>query len=358
MYTILLSLLVPMASAQDASSIDESVQDTVEDMEKAVEEAEAAADEAKAAADEAVEATEEAAEAVEEATEAAEDAADAVEEAAEATEEAAAEDDKKAQHSLTVGLGALYAAGNSEFLTANGEVKYGLKAGKNGFGAIVGTNINYARTDVDGDGTIADGADDSDGDGNPDENPFAFTSQRVYGSLRYDRFFDDSNSFYVKVAGEHDKPAGLWWRFSEGVGYGRQFVDTETTKVKFETGLDIVQEDRVDATDDTGAPINTASPDDIFGALRIFLGVSHAFNENVTLANDLEILEGLVNFTDTSRAQYEDLRINNTLALNVKLSSIFSLQISDRLAFDNQPASPQFSKVDNTVGLTLIGSIL
>ncbi|MCB9666248.1 MAG: DUF481 domain-containing protein [Alphaproteobacteria bacterium] len=266
-------------------------------------------------------------------------------------------EDGKADQHLSAELGFTYTAGNAEVLNAVGTLKYSVKADKNQFTLEAGANINYARTDTDGDGTVADTADDTDGDGE-DDNPFSFQSQKIYGKLRYDRFFSDKDALYVKAGGQRDVPAGVEWRFDQGLGYHRDIVKTDATSFRFEVGAEFVEEDLVEGVDDTGVATNALSPDNVYLAGRLFFGVTHAFNDIVSISDDLEMIENLVSLQDPSASTPDDFRLYNTLTLSVKVTDILGLKVSDQLAFDNRPAAPDFSKVDNTVSLLLVATLL
>lgn len=248
--------------------------------------------------------------------------------------------------------------------------------GANRFSFNLGANLNWAKADLNGNGTIDDLGFDTDGDGIPDsaENidvdgdgtldgvavdsersrAPAPTSQRVFGGIRYDRFFGPKryNSLYVSANGEHDRFAGLLWRFNQQIGYARVLVDSEKTNLDLEVGVAITQEDFITGADGS----NADSPDAIFPALRFFLGFQHVFNDHVSMGNALELFENL----SAKEGEYgfgEDFRGANELWIAAKVSDKFSIRFSDRIAWDLAPV-PGFLPWDNTFSVALVATFL
>lgn len=273
---------------------------------------------------------------------------------------------EKPEHDLAAELGFLFSAGNTWVITVNAGANYAYRWKSNQFRLFGGAVINLARADTDADGTVNDETIDEDGDGEADgPAPMAFTSQRGFGGARYDRFFGADDALYVSGGGEHDRFAGVYWRFNQQIGYRRQLVKNEKTSADFEAGLAYAEENLVEATDADGNATNTATLDAHYLALRVFVGVSHAFNDVVSVSNTLELIEPLLAFRDPSAGgeegqvtNFEDFRFVNTFGLNLKATDKLQFRISDRLAFDNQPTGTEFAKVDNTVAVTLVASFL
>ncbi len=61
------------------------------------------------------------------------------------------------------------------------------------------------------------------------------------GALRVDRTLVKPWTAYVTAAGLRNTPAGLTSQFTEGVGLGYQFVDTETDQFKLSAGVGAMQ---------------------------------------------------------------------------------------------------------------------
>lgn len=273
---------------------------------------------------------------------------------------------EKPEHDLSAELGFLFSAGNTFNITANAGLAYSYKVKQNQFRLFAGAVINLARADSDGDGTVADEEVDLDGDGDLDgPPPLEFASQRAFGGLRYDRFFGHDDALFVSAGAEHDKFAGLEWRFNQQFGYRRVLLKNEKTSADLEAGFSYNEENFTEGVDADGNPTNTAELDAHYLAVRVFAGVAHAFNDVVSLSESLELIEPILAFRDPSAGgtagkitNFEDFRLINTFSINLKATDKLQFKISDRLAFDNQPPSDEYSKVDNTVAVTLVANFL
>jgi len=71
------------------------------------------------------------------------------------------------------------------------------------------------------------------------------------GAVRLDRVLTKPWSLYVSAAGLRNTPAGLKSQFSEGVGVGYQFVDTEIDKFSLSAGVGALQRTFVGTTPST-----------------------------------------------------------------------------------------------------------
>ncbi len=285
--------------------------------------------------------------------------------------EAPAEAVEKPETTLVADLGGVFTAGNAYVISLNGGIVGGHKWGHNRIGFNLGTSLSWARTDYNGNGTIDGFTIDTDGDGFADaaEQPDGGggtvvdserelsplpTSQRVQGGVRYDRFFGPArrNSLYISANGEHDRFAGLVWRFNQQIGYSRLLVDTEATQMNLELGAAITQEDFVEGADGS----NAASPDSIYPAVRVFWGFSHIFNDHVSMGDSLELFENL----SAKEDEYSfggDFRGVNEIWIAAKVSDRFSVKLSDRIAWDTAPV-PTFRPWDNTVSISLVATLL
>lgn len=241
---------------------------------------------------------------------------------------------------LSAELGGTFTSGNAFAFAFNGGIsgKHSWKANRFGFGA--GVNLNLAKIDTDGNGTLDDAE---------RSTKLTFTSQRVFGMARYDRFFGKVNSLYVSAGAERDIFAGLEWRFNEQIGYSRVLVATQKTDMNIEVGLAYTQENLKESVDEAGEPVNDKVLDAHYPAARVFLGFEHRFNDKASIGDTIEMNENLITPTD--------FRLVNTAYIAAKLSSKLSLKLSHRLAFDNLPATPEFKKLDQTTQVTLVANI-
>jgi putative salt-induced outer membrane protein len=232
---------------------------------------------------------------------------------------------------LTGELGGAFSTGNAYYYTVNGLVAASHQVKKDKISFAGGVNIGGARAGIDA---------DADGVFERVEDDYSENVRKVYGDLRYDRFLTDKDSIYALAGALHDPFAGYDVRAHEQLGYSRLLVKNEDTEVKSEIGGDVAQEDYVDGVDPAYMTIVAA---------RVLLGVTHAFNEEVSFSETVEVYENLIDF--------EDLRVLNTAALTASLSGKLSLKISHSLAFDNVPVE-SFAPLDQTSMVTLVLSIL
>ncbi len=240
------------------------------------------------------------------------------------------EEDKVEGH-LSAELGGSYATGNAEFLTLNGGAKGDVKWSQNQIASVVGVNYGRAVPDTDGDGHISDPERDA---------GYVESARKAAADLRYDRFFGDRDSLYVLGGALTDPFAGYDLRTHEQLGYSHLFITNDTTRLVGEVGFDVAQENFVDGVDPARA--------DIFAA-RVMLGLGHAFNENVSFEDKLEVYENVLD--------PNDLRLLNTASLTSKLSGKLSLKLSHALTYDNAPVEG-FEPLDQTTLLTFVATWL
>ena len=67
------------------------------------------------------------------------------------------------------------------------------------------------------------------------------SNRRLLG--QYDNFIDSENYLFVNAKAERDELADLNLRSGVGAGYGRQFIDTEISKLSSEVSLNYLNED-------------------------------------------------------------------------------------------------------------------
>lgn len=243
--------------------------------------------------------------------------------------EAVAEPETK----LSAEVGGTFATGNVEFYTVNGGVTFSRKWKKNQVSAMALANTGKGVVDADGSATLSE-AERSTGR--------VETARRYEAEARYDRFVGEQTSLYVLGGALVDPFAGYDLRSHEQLGVSRQFIKREKLTLVGELGADYAQENYVDGAD----------PDylDVIAA-RAMVGVGVKFNENVSLSEELEVFENIL--------QPDDVRVLNNFAFTTKLSDKFSIKPSHALVFDNVPAPvPDIRKLDQTSMVTLVASIL
>ncbi|MFT7521831.1 MAG: putative salt-induced outer membrane protein YdiY [Kiritimatiellia bacterium] len=244
-----------------------------------------------------------------------------------AKEEVAKEDEEPEgpQTDLMVEAGGAMAGGNSIFWIINGR-SFGMhKWKRNRIGFSLGANVGASKVDADGDGKLSDAE---------RQSSFAETSRKYIGHLRYDRFLADKDSVYFSTGGFSDRYAGMDLRANAQIGYSRHLIDGEKTTLNAEIGIDLALENFIEGVDPNK---NTVL------AGRVLIGFSHKLTEDIVLMESAEVYEGL---TDV-----QDVRVNNTLQLSLKVSDALSLKLSHALIFDNVPVEG-FRKSDQTSMLT------
>lgn len=241
------------------------------------------------------------------------------------------DDKKKTEAHATVELGGSITSGNTETmaLTGLGNVSYRWR--RNGLSATFGVNWGQSKIDTDGDGLLSTVERDAE---------YTKTAERVYGTLRYDRFLGKRDSLYLLGGGFSDSFAGYDYRVNGQLGWSHNFVDRENAGLRGELGVDIAREDFVEGIDPNAQTVVAA---------RLLLGGRYAFNKNVSVEDTLEIYEGVLDFTD--------FRLNNTASITAALGAKLSLKLSHQLAFDNVPVEG-FQPLDHTTMATFVVTLL
>jgi hypothetical protein len=253
-----------------------------------------------------------------------------------------AEEVPKPTTALSAEFGGTFTSGNAFILAFNGGINGKHDWGQNRFAFGTGVNLNLVKPDTNADGTLQ-----------PAEKAqkLTFTSQRITGAIRYDRFFGVKNSLYASAGIERDTFAGLEWRMNQQLGYSRVLVKTEKSDLGLEAGLAYAEENLKEGDDGS----NDKVLDNAFIAARVFLGFEHRFNDKVAIGDTVETFFNL--------QQGEDIRLNNLAYITAKLSDRISLKLSHKLAFDNDPVvineatNETYVPVDQTTQLTLVASI-
>jgi putative salt-induced outer membrane protein YdiY len=239
---------------------------------------------------------------------------------------------EKPEAKLGAEFGGALTTGNSEFYTLSAGLNGSYRWKRSRF-TLVGAAVNgSARVDADGDGTLSD----------PERAvPMVENARRAGLDLRYDFFLSKKSSLYASFGVFHDRFQSLDFRLTEQLGYSRNLIKNDDTVLVVEGGFAAVQENYT-------ADVDPGS--DSFVAVRLMAGLTHKFSEGVGFEERVEIFENLLDF--------EDLRLINTASLTSALSSKLSLKLSHQLLFDNQPVKAEFRKVDQSMQVTLVASIL
>lgn len=335
-------------SGDDATEATEPAEEATEAAEEATEAAEGAAEEATEAAEGAAEeAAEEAAEVVEEA--AAEAPADAAEAAEAVAEDAAA---NKPTISLVAEAGVVWLAGNTQSITANGGVAFGLSVGRHAIGLNVGGNYGRSviKTEV-----------DEDGDGTIDrvDSAWATSATRVFGDLRYDlSIIPDMNSIYAGFGMFHDPFAGYVYRLRGDVGYSHTIVNTGVHNLVGEAGFNYTRELYVD-------DVTTDADDDVSVRTQNFVGARLFAGYTLTPSDAFGFfvnVETLLGGTDNVDARFDGRLIAET-GVTANLSKVFSIKLGFLLNYDFVPPDvdgvegPDVGPLDTTTTATLVATL-
>jgi putative salt-induced outer membrane protein YdiY len=242
-----------------------------------------------------------------------------------------AEEVEKAETHLSAELGGAMTSGNSELFTVTSTTAFSHKWTENKLALVAGATWAKGRVDADGSGSIDDVERAA---------PMVENARRVSADARYDRFFGERNSLYALAGAFTDPFAGYDLRTHEQLGYSRILVDEEKTHLVAEIGMDYAQENFVPGVDPNYADVIAA---------RVMVGLRQRLTEGVEVTDTLEAYENVLDL--------EDLRVNNDLAVTVRLSDVLGLKLSHALRFDNQPVEG-FRSLDQTTLLTLVATLL
>lgn len=142
------------------------------------------------------------------------------------------------------------------------------------------------------------------------------SNRRLLG--QYDMFLDPKNYLFVNAKAERDELAGLNLRSGAGAGYGRQFLDTDVTKLSGEASLNYIREDY------------DISPDDSFPTLGLgFKYEQKFFNQKLVYFNNFNLDK---NLQDTG-----DVLVRNRMGIRVPIASGINLSTQFNLDYDNEP---------------------
>jgi len=229
--------------------------------------------------------------------------------------------------SVTLSSGGQGSTGNSRLvaITANGS--FDTRFDNNGIGvSVLG---NYGR-------------------GAPPGQGVRITTENLQGRLRYDRYIVEQASFFLISTGRHDRLQGIEFRLNLDPGFKYLFVAEQTNAVWAEAGYDFQHDVRrndalVDATG-VRPPLDKTATDH---SSRAFMGMRHAFNEQVTVSCGVEYLQSLVEATRN--------RINVDALFAAKVGSGLAVGLGFGLRYDHAPL-PGKEQLDTTTNASLIYS--
>ena len=251
------------------------------------------------------------------------------EDSAFATTDASVFDEPEAD--LSAELGGTFAGGNAVYRTVNGALAAGYRWQRNKLSLDGSVAIGQAIIDAEGDGII----DDADRATGLQEN-----ARRYQADLRYDRFLTERDALYVLAGAFVDPYAGYDLRAHEQLGYARILVASDATELRAEVGFDVAQEFYVEGIDPATANIYAA---------KVLLGLTHQLNESVSVAEQVEVYENVIDPAD--------VRVINGASVSAALSDVFSLKVSHALTYDNVPVAG-YRPLDQTTMVTFVATLL
>lgn len=232
---------------------------------------------------------------------------------------------------LSAELGGAFTSGNTMMYTLNGSLDGDHRWKQNKLTLDLGANLGRSVLDANADGHIDD-----------DERAAGWTenARKIWVDGRYDRYVGKRDSLYTLAGTLIDPFAGYDNRSHAQLGYSHVLYQAVPTTLVAELGADVAREDYIDGV----------APNEVWlVSIRAMIGVSHAFNANVSLADKVEVYESVPAF--------EDVRVLNQASLTAKLTDRFSLKLSHSLTFDNVPVEG-FQPFDQSATVTFVASIL
>jgi putative salt-induced outer membrane protein YdiY len=146
------------------------------------------------------------------------------------------------------------------------------------------------------------------------------TAESYFARGRYDHTFD--GLFLFTGAGwDRNTFAGIQNRYALSVGFGRSWIESETSRFKTDIGGTYTIQKDVDPT---------PGQDEGFGGARITIDAMKQLSATTEFASVLIVDD---NLEDT-----EDLRADWLNSLSVSISESLALKTSLQLLFDNQPS--------------------
>ena len=319
-------------AAEAAADAVEGAADAVEGAADAVEGA------AEAAGEASDDAAEQAAEGVEEAIEAAAAVAGGAVEAAAPVPAESEEAENKPKVVLSVEAGAIWLAGNTKSINANGGVNFGV--------AHLGNKFTLDFAGSYGRGVVAGSGSDE----------WVEIAKKVGGALRYDRFLiPDVNSIYLGGGALHDPLAGYLVQARGDVGYSHQLVKNDKHSLVVEGGFNYTRDEFMPVAEGgTGGGQN-------FVGGRIAGAYALNVNDTFGFTQSIETLLGGRENQDAGGPGFDGKLVSDT-GLSGALSSFLSVRLGFKLAYDFVPPlkadGTSFEALDTQTSITVVATIM
>ncbi len=143
------------------------------------------------------------------------------------------------------------------------------------------------------------------------------SNRRLLG--QYDIFLDPKNYLFLNGKAEQDELADLNLRSGAGVGYGRQFIDTDVTKLSSEVSVNYIKEDY------------NISEDRSFPTLGFGFKYEQKFlNKKLVYFNNFS--------ADANLSDTNDVLLRNRMGIRVPIAAGLNLSTQFNIDYDNEPA--------------------
>jgi len=235
----------------------------------------------------------------------------------------------------SVSAGGVLTTGNSRLLAVSGNGVYETRWDNNAVGAAAVGNY---------------------GQGAAAGKDITVTAENIQGKLRYDRYLIEQASLFLINTGRHDRFQGLTFRYNLDPGFKYIFVAHTSTSFWGEVGYDlqhdirredgraVLDADKNPTFDANGQPILLDKTQTDHSS-RLFAGLKHAFNKEVTFASGVEYLQS---FVDSTRYR---MNFDALIAANIGAGFAFGFGFSAR--YDHDPL-PGKEKLDTSSTVSLI----
>jgi hypothetical protein len=230
---------------------------------------------------------------------------------------------------LSGALAGSLVTGSTSLGTLEAGTELGWRGARVGIGAIGSARLGRGAVDADGSGHLSR---------RERRSRWVETAKRLEGDLRLDHRLGARHVVYGVAGALTDPFAGFALRTHEQVGLGRLLVDTPTTDLVAELGVDVAQERYVDTVELGDASVVAG---------RLWVGLAHRFGK-VGWRQTVEVFENLQSYTD--------VRVLHGASLVAPLGAGLALEPTHTLAWDSQPLDG-YAALDQTTLLRLVASL-
>lgn len=241
----------------------------------------------------------------------------------------------------TVSAGGQLATGNSQLLAGTANGKLDLRRGDWGFGASLLANYGQGATSPDADQHV--------------------TAENIQARVRIDYYVSDVLSIFLIDTERHDRFQGLALRTNIDPGLKYLFYKSDATSFWGEVGYDFQYDVRLESAlpqvDGSGNPVLVNGQQVLLDKTatshsgRLFAGLKHAFNTQVTFTTGLEYLQAFA----ASSGSNTDYRLNYDALFAANVGGGLALGLGFSARYDHDPL-PGKKNLDTATTASLIYS--